>query len=155
MKAYPTVNDLPDDVRARFRGDALEVYRAAYNISHAYGGHDREHAAQEADRAARSRARHPQTTGIGVVLYVVGVAALLWTQAGLSTDAFLPSFVRGVILATALFGFPWLRAMWHFRQDWLQREAELLGADGNPTMPGASPPVSPITSPRKPRRGGS
>ncbi len=53
MKAYPTVNDLPDDVRARFSGDALEVYRAAYNISYAYDGRGPFVAAHEAEAAVR------------------------------------------------------------------------------------------------------
>lgn len=55
MKAYPTVADLPDDVRARFSGDALEVYRAADNISYAYDGHEPEMASLAQPRSGAAR----------------------------------------------------------------------------------------------------
>ena len=53
MKAYPMVDDLPDDVRARFSRDAQEVYRAAYNISYAYDGHNPFVATPSAYKAAK------------------------------------------------------------------------------------------------------
>lgn len=137
MKAYPTVDDLPEDIRAYLSPDAQEVYRAAYNISYAYNGRDPFVATPEAYKAARS-AKYARTTVVGFILYALVTGLLQWVWSGASGNGLLPSLLLGTLIVANLFGIPRVAAKWQ-RYRWTRREAELLDANGNPTMPGAVP----------------
>lgn len=135
MKAYPTVADLPEDVRARFSGDALEVYRAAYHISYAYDGHDPFVATTRAYKAVQENFSWV-VAGLDFVafVFVAGMFRRSGLEAylgGIAGEIFRAIMVLSNVLLLRLTSAKWLEYRWR------RREAELLDADGNPTLPGA------------------
>jgi ABC-type dipeptide/oligopeptide/nickel transport system permease component len=147
MKAYPTVDDLPD-VRTRFSRDAQEVYRAAYNIAYAYDGYDPFVATPSAYKEAKEA--FPLSF---IAVYFVMCALVITVLRGVGVERQNGRIIDQVIFVAVLIGnqvaMRLLAAKWQ-KYCWLRREANLLDADGTPTMPGASSPVPPGGLPHNP-----